>query len=356
MNPETPILIRALRGEATERVPVWLMRQAGRTDPAYLRLREEAGLPLEKMFVSPEWAARATLLPARLGVDGLVLFQDILTPLAPLGFPFRFQPGPVADASIPERMERLIQNPCIPDFSTDLPHLLPLVRLVRREAPSLPIIGFAGAPFTLLAFITAGGSPWAETGTRSMGTLLRESPGSARVLLRVLTDTVVAWLDWQIACGVDTIQLFESAASILSPEAYREWALPWQREIFDRLRGRNVPMILFAHFASRVPDPAELLDAHADAYSLPSSLPVRVFRKWAGRHVPVQGNLDNVLLATAPWEDVKAAAWDCLLQGEGIGHVFNLGHGLLRETPPDRVVQLIQLVKTFRPEDCAGNG
>jgi len=349
VNREPPLLIRALRGEATERVPVWLMRQAGRTDPAYLRLREEAGMSLEKLFLSPEWAARVTVLPARLGVDGLVLFQDILTPLAPLGFPFRFLPEPTSDCCTPENLRQLCHFPRVPEFPTALPHMEPLLRHVRQEAPSLPVIGFAGAPFTLLAFLAAGGSPWTEKGSRALPAFLRESPDLARKLLQILTDTVAAWLDWQIQCGVDVIQLFESAASIVSREVYLEWALPWQQQIFDRLRGRQVPMILFAHFASRSPAPEDLLAARANVYSLPATLSIRFFRDRAGSFVPVQGNLSNTLLAQAPWEKVVAATQDCLSQGGGIGHVFNLGHGLLRETPPDRVVQLIQLVKTFCP-------
>ena len=354
MNREPPLLIRALRGEATERVPIWLMRQAGRTDPAYLRLREEVGLPLEELFVTPEWAARATVLPARLGVDALVLFQDILTPLAPLGFPFRFRPDPTSDCCTPENLQRLSRRPFTPDFPTALPHMEPLVRQVQQEVPSLPVIGFAGAPLTLLAFIAAAGSPWSENGAQAVLTLLRESPDLAHTLLRILTDTVTAWLNWQIQCGVDAVQLFESAASVIPRETYRLWALPWQQEIFDRLRNRHVPTILFVHFSGSAPDPEDLLAARADVYSLPASLSIRILRDRAGSLIPVQGNLSNTLLAQAPWEEVEAAARDCLIQGGGIGHVFNLGHGLLRETPPERIVQLIQLVKAFRPDAADG--
>ncbi|HPU97526.1 MAG TPA: uroporphyrinogen decarboxylase family protein [Candidatus Hydrogenedentes bacterium] len=349
MRHDSHILLQALKGETTERAPIWLMRQAGRTDPAYLKLREEAGMPLERLFLSPEWAARITLLPARLGVDGLVLFQDILTPLIPLGISFRFDPGPVAHDLNPEFLMRLAQNPFVPDFADDLPHLEALIRLVRQHAPDLPIIGFAGAPFTLLAFIVAEGSPWSENGKKALHELLATSPDLARSLLTLLTDVSAAWLEWQIACGADTVQLFESAASLVSPEQYRSWVLPYQQQVLEQLCHKKVPRILFAHFSDRVPDAAELLTAGADVYSLPSCLSIREFRYRAGCSVPVQGNLDNILLARGAWNAVEEAILRCLEEGNFTGHTFNLGHGLLKETPPDRVVQLIRFVRNITP-------
>ncbi|HOC74042.1 MAG TPA: uroporphyrinogen decarboxylase family protein, partial [Candidatus Hydrogenedentes bacterium] len=153
-NGESPLLVRALRGEAVERTPVWLMRQAGRTDPAYLAYREAHPLPLQDLFISAEAAAEITLLPARLGVDALIVFQDILTPLGPMGAPFRFSPEPVIERPLHVPEDLLALRPLDP--ATDLPHAAPLFRTVLREAAGLPVLGFAGAPLTLLAFLAEG--------------------------------------------------------------------------------------------------------------------------------------------------------------------------------------------------------
>ncbi len=342
-NGEAPLLVRALRGEAVERTPVWLMRQAGRTDPAYLAFRDAHPLPLQDLFTNADAAAQITLLPARLGVDALIVFQDILTPLGPMGAPFRFAPEPVIENPLDGPAALLGLRPLDP--AADMPHAAPLFRSVLREAGGLPVLGFAGAPLTLLAFLAEGRG--FRDGIPRTRALLSEHPAAAEAVLGVLADSVAAWLGHQFDCGAAAVQLFESAAFLFTPEEYRRFALPFQRRVFDALRGRGTT-IHFAHFPDAAAPPRLLADAGADVISLPSTLSIAAARAELGADTVVQGNLDNRLLASGPWEAVETAARDCLCQGGGRGHVFNLGHGLLRETPHEHVVHLLSLVRSVR--------
>ncbi|NLV41107.1 MAG: uroporphyrinogen decarboxylase [Candidatus Hydrogenedentes bacterium] len=342
-NGEGPLLVRALRGDAVERTPVWLMRQAGRTDPAYLAFREAHPLPLQDLFSSAEAAAQITLLPARLGVDALIVFQDILTPLGPMGAPFRFAPEPVIENPLDGPEALLALRPLDP--AADMPHAAPLFRSVLQEADGLPVLGFAGAPLTLLAFLAEGRG--FRDGIPRTRALLSEHPDAAEAVLGVLADSVAAWLGHQFDCGAAAVQLFESAAHLFMPEEYRRFALPFQQRVFGALRGRGTT-IHFAHFPDAAPPPRLLADAGADVLSLPVPLSVAEARAELGANTVVQGNLDNQLLASGPLDAVDAAALECLRQGGGRGHVFNLGHGLLRETPHEHVVHLLSLVRSVR--------
>lgn len=332
------LFMRAARGEPTPRPPIWLMRQAGRTDPEYLRVKAESGLSLGELFRHPELAAQISLLPRRIGVDAIIYFQDILTPLAPMGAPFRFAPGPVFDQPLrdPEQAARL--HPY--DVGDELPFIPEIFRLIRGEiGRSLPVLGFAGAPLTLAVFLIEGASfgDSADTAMR----FIAEHPGVTHALLDRLTAVTIDYLRLQIASGAAAVQLFESAAHILDARLYREFALPYQQQVFEALRG-EAPTILFARECT---DLDLLAQSSADILSLPCTVSIAKARERLGADRVVQGNLDNVLLADGSLDEIRRTALDCVESGGRRGHIFNLSHGLLARTPHEHVVELVRLVR-----------
>lgn len=339
-------LVRALKGERTQFTPIWMMRQAGRTDPAYLALKEEAGLPLEDLFRHPAYSTEITLLPKRFGVDALIYFQDILTPLTPMGAHFVFAPGPklVEKVHSVADVDRLHGY----DVEAELPFIRQTFASIFSELEGeLPVLGFAGAPLTLAVFILEGKS-FGETASRAMS-FLDEEPAALHRLLERITEMTIEYLKYQARCGVAAVQLFESAAFLLTPGQYREFAVPYQKRIFDALKG-VIPTINFAREWNSLGD---LDAAGADVISLPSTIHLRDARAQLGAHRVFQGNVDNHLLAHGSEEAIAAAVEDCVLAGGHQGHIFNLSHGLLRETPFDRVLRLVEQVHAVR---CAAGG
>ncbi len=334
------LFLRAARGERTSRPPVWLMRQAGRTDPEYNALRDEAGLPLEALFRNPEFAARISLLPKRIGVDAIIYFQDILTPLAPMGAPFIFRPGPVLET--PFRETRDLERLHAYDAARALPFIPAIFRIIRRELDGeMPVLGFAGAPFTLLVFLVEGGS-FGKEAPRARR-FLAERSQSAHALLEKLTQVTIDYLNLQIEAGADAVQLFESAAPVLDAAAYREFALPYQQQVFEAMRG-TAPTIAFARDIEDV----RLLDASgADILSLPAHLTIAEARRRVGAERVVQGNLDNGLLAEGSLDAITSAAHAVIESGECRGHIFNLNHGLLGQTPFEHVCHLVDAVRRW---------
>lgn len=332
------VFMRAVRGEPVLRTPFWFMRQAGRVDPEYRRLRDEAGLPLEELFRHPGWAARISLLPARWGVDALIFFQDILTPLGPMGAPFVFAPGPKLDASIRTRAQIDALHGFDP--AAELPFVAETFAGIRAEQQALPVLGFAGAPLTLLFFLVEGGS--FKDGAPHAHALLREAPETAQDLLDKLTAMTIAYLDYQADCGAAAVQLFESAAHLVDAAQYRTFALPAQQRIFAALKGR-VPAICFAREWA---DLDTLGASGADIVSLPAGVTINQARAHWGPDAMVQGNLDNRLLAAGPVDAVLAQARAILEAGGRRGHIFNLSHGLLPETPYEHLLALIEFLKT----------
>ena len=334
---ENDLVLRAARGETTPRPPVWLMRQAGRPDPAYLAYRERVGLPLEALFRHPEHAAHITLLPRRIGVDALIVFQDILTPLTPMGAPFVFAPGPKLE--VPVRSAAAADRLHAFDVATALGFVGETFSLVHHAlGGAMPVLGFAGAPFTLLVFLVEGGSFGDDIGATRR--FLEAQPEAARRLLDRLTEVTIAYLRYQVAHGAAAVQLFESAAHVLAHDEYQQWALPYQQTVFAALRG-TAPTIQFARAFPHAP----LLKASgADILSLPDSLRISEARAALGADTIVQGNLDNRWLVTASPVQVAERARAIVDEGQHRGHIFNLSHGLLRETPFENVVALVQAV------------
>ena len=341
LTTRNDLVLRAARGEQTERTPIWLMRQAGRTDPEYNKLRENCGLTLEALFRHADLATEISLLPRRLGVDAIIFFQDILTPLAPMGAPFRFNPGPVFDEPVRTRARVDVLAPF--DMAEGLPFVRDILQGVRRQLNGeLPLLGFAGAPLTLAVFLIEGKS-FGDSAEMAMA-FFEQEPALLRLLLDKLTDMTIEYLLYQIECGAEAIQLFESAAHLWSAKQYAELALPYQQRIFDAIRGR-VPTIMFARERN---DVHALRASGADIVSLPSTVSIAEARASLGENQVVQGNLDNGLLARGSLDDISAAAVACVREGGHRGHIFNLSHGLLRETPFEHVRHLVEVVKAIR--------
>ncbi len=339
----TSRFLAACRRHPVDTTPVWFMRQAGRYMPEYRALRERYGL-LE-MMRTPELAAQVTLLPTRLGVDALILFADILLPLEALGLGLRFVPGqgPVLERPLrsPADLDRL--HPV--EVEESLGYVLETLRLVRRELNgSIPLIGFAGAPFTLASYAIEGGSSRHYLHTKH---LMYSHPAAWDTLMTQLADITIAYLRAQVHAGAQAIQLFDSWVGALSPQDYRRYALPYTRRIFEGLADLDVPRI---HFATGTAGMLPLLrEAGGDVIGV--DWRVDLDRAWAqiGYDRAIQGNLDPVALL-APRDVLAHHVHRILALAEGRpGHIFNLGHGVLPQTPVENVQYVVELVHAYRP-------
>ena len=336
------LLLRAARRQRTERTPVWLMRQAGRFDPEYRRLRQRHPAPLEVLFRTPELAAEITLLPRRLGVDALIFFQDILTPLAPLGAEFVFRPGPVCQRPVRTRADadRLHAY----DVAAALPFVGRTLGLVQRALDhALPVLGFAGAPLTLLFFLAAGGSPARDPAPALA--LLRDDPATAHRLLELLADLTADYLHYQIDSGADAVQLFESVADLVDQPQYREFAHPYQVRVLGRLAAR-VPTILFVKEQAFLD---LMVESGANVLSVGRRVDLAAARRAYGDRVAFQGNVSHELLAAGTPQQVAAATRACLAAGQHTGHILNLDHGVRPETPFENACCLIETCRAAAP-------
>lgn len=337
------LVLQAARGERTQRTPVWLMRQAGRFDPEYRALRDRCGLYLEDMFRDPDLAAEVTLLPGRFGVDALILFQDILTPCAPMGAPFLFRPGPALEQPI--RSRTAIES--LRRFDVrDALHFVPetIHRVLRELHGEMPLLGFAGAPLTVAAFMVAGASPGRDL--EALRILIREDPAAVHELLSLLTETTVEYLAMQIDAGVEAVQLFESVGDVLTEDEYRTFAYPYHAAIFRGL-GERVPRILFVKERNEL----DLMSqCGADVLSLGARVDLARARREYGDRVALQGNVDNRLLRDGTEREIVEAVQACVRAGGHHGHILNLNHGLFKNTPFDNVRLLIETCHATRVE------
>ncbi len=328
--------LRACRLEPVDVTPVWFMRQAGRALPEYRAIREHARLT--DIVADAGLCAEVSLQPVvRLGVDACIVFADITTPLPGAGIPVELEEGigPVVDRPIrsPGDVARLGAF----DPGASVQPLLDAITMLVPASP-VPVIGFAGAPFTLAAYLVEGRSP---RGLETTKTFMRAEPGAWAELLDRLVDLDLAYLGAQVAAGAAVVQLFDSWVGGLSPFDYRASVLPHVRRLFDGLRELGVPTI---HFGTGT---AGLLEAMAEAGGDVIGLDWRVDLGDAWARLPgrgVQGNLDpDVLLG--PWPGVEAQARHVLERAAGRpGHVFNLGHGVLPSTDPEVLRRLVALV------------
>ncbi|TML63640.1 MAG: uroporphyrinogen decarboxylase [Actinobacteria bacterium] len=335
-SPMNDLFLRACRREPVERVPVWFMRQAGRALPEYRAIREKA--EMFEIIRTPELAAEVTLQPVRrLGVDAAILFSDIVAPLEAtgVGVELREGIGPVIDRPFRGADDLARLRP--PDAG-DFGHVIETIRILRREL-DVPLIGFAGAPFTLASYLVEGGPT--RTYARTKALMYRE-PETWAALLDRLADVSLASLRAQVDAGAAAVQLFDSWAGVLAPADYERAVLPASRKVLTGLADTRVPRI---HFGVGTGELLRLMaGAGADVVGVDWRVPLDRARERVGDGVAVQGNLDPAA-CLAPWDVVAGAARDVLQRNAGRpGHVFNLGHGVLPETNPDTLARLVELV------------
>ncbi len=340
---ENAPFLAALRGESPARRPIWIMRQAGRYLPEYLAVREKTSFI--ELCKTPELAAEVTLQPIRrFGFDASILFSDILVLLEPMGAAFKFaENGPQLDAPLRDKAQFDALRVCEP--REHLGYVADTIRILKGELGETPLIGFAGAPFTLASYLVEGGG---SKDYVQVKTLMFREPELFTGLMDKLADQVAAHLLMQVEAGVDAVQLFDSWAGVLSPHDYERFVLPGVKKIMAALASSGVPRILFAKGCAPY---LELLSGSgADAIGLDWTTGLREALPRVGWR-PVQGNLDPLLLF-GPEEEIKRRAIDiCRAGDEGPGHVFNLGHGILPKTPLSAVETLVDTVQNYRRGD-----
>ena len=317
------------------------MRQAGRSLPEYRVIRDKH--PMLEMCRTPELAVEVTLQPVRrLGVDAAVLFSDIVVPLQGMGVELEIKPGvgPVIEHPIRTMADVERLRPLQPD--QDVPFVLETIRALVEEL-DVPLIGFGGAPFTLASYLIEGGPSKDHASTK---TLMHSSPEVWSALMSRLADSMLTYLRAQVDAGASAIQLFDSWAGALSPDDYRDHALPASERILAGLEGTGVPRI---HFGVVTGELLELMrSAGADVMGIDWRVPLDEARKRLPG-APVQGNLDPTSVL-APWDVTRDHAERVLVRGGGRGHIFNLGHGVLPQTDPDRLKKLVDLVHEWQPD------
>jgi uroporphyrinogen decarboxylase len=327
----TERLLRACRGEPVDRPPVWLMRQAGRYLPEYRRVRE--GVSFLEMCRDVERAVEVSLQPLHLvGSEAVILFSDIFVPVVGMGVELEFRPGPVV--AEPIRRREQVEALRVPDPRDSVPYVLEILRRLRRElaAAEVPLLGFSGAPFTLAAYLVEG-----QRGKDFEAVRQQVQRGSEvlRLLQERLAELVTGYLRAQVEAGAQVVQLFDTWAGLLDREAYREWVLPLHQRIAKSLDRERAPLILY------VKDGAHLVDlmaeSGADVISLDWRADLGAAARQLGHRVSLQGNLDPSALA-APPERIAAAVRALARAGSPArGHVLNLGHGCLPDTPVEGV-------------------
>jgi len=335
------LFLRACRGERTERVPVWYMRQAGRYDPDYRKIKEKYSL-LE-ICEQPELAAEVTLMPVRkLGVDAAILYSDIMNPVASLGIDFDIvkNVGPVIHNPIRTKADVEALKPF--DAEGDLPHVLETIRILEREL-KVPLITFVGSPFTIASYLIEGKPSKSYITTKTM---MYSEPEVWHALMNKLGDMAVAYAKAQFANGAKAVQLFDSWVGALSPRDFQAYVYPVIERIFRELAELPIPKIYFPGVASGELLPL-LKDIRADVIGLDWRVSIREARARLGHGFAVQGNLDPYVL-TAPMDVVRSQAAAVLDEGmEGSGYIFNLGHGLFPEASLEKLQQLTEFVKQY---------
>lgn len=334
--------LRACRGEAVDATPVWFMRQAGRYMAEYQAIR--ARHSLLEICAQPELAAEVTLQPVKaFGVDAAILFADILLPLVPMGLELEFAKGEGPVIHNPIRSEADVAALRSFDPREGLHNVMEALSLVKRElGGKTPLIGFAGAPFTLASYMIEGSSSKSFVKTKR---LMYGSPTTWHALMDRISTLIADYLVAQIDAGADVVQLFDSWVGLLSPEDYRDYAMPYSKRILDAVKRRGAPSI---HFGTET---ATLLDLIAEAGGDVIGLDWRtdLAKGWetVGPGKGVQGNLDPAALF-APLPELERRVRLVLDKAGGrAGHIFNLGHGILQETPVDSVRAVVEMVHEF---------
>lgn len=332
--------LRACRREKVDTVPVWYMRQAGRYQPEYRKIREKYSLI--EITQIPEVCAEVTILPVKqLGVDAAILFSDIMVPLGAIGLPFEIKSGigpvidnPISSLADVEKLHDL-------DMDQDLGYVEETIKILTRELP-VPLIGFAGAPFTLASYMVEGGPSRNHLRTKSM---MYGAPEVWNALMKRLEKTIITYLEAQVKAGAHALQIFDSWVGALSPADYRQYVLPSIQRIFTGIEHLDVPKIYFGVGTG------ELLkhwrETGADVIGIDWRVPLSEAAQRVGKVAAIQGNLDPAVLL-APWPEIERRARDIIDQGsQHPGFVFNLGHGVFPEVSVETLQRLTEFIHEY---------
>jgi uroporphyrinogen decarboxylase len=336
--------IRALLRQPVDRTPVWIMRQAGRYLPEYREVRAKAG-DFMTLCSTPELACEVTLQPLRrFDLDAAILFSDILTIPDAMGLGLYFSEGEGPKFKNTVSTASDVNNLIVPDPADKLRYVTDAVSLIRSELNgSVPLIGFAGSPWTLATYMVEGGSSKSFSKIKAM---LFQDPATAHVLMGKLADSVALYLNAQIESGAQAVMIFDSWGGALTTPHYREFSLAYMQKIIDQLirekHGQKIPVILFTKGGSLWLD--DIASTGCDAVGLDWTIDIGRARQLIGDRVALQGNMDPAIMATSP-ETVRQEVNRILSDyGQGSGHVFNLGHGITPGISPDNVEALVNAV------------
>jgi len=346
---DNDLLLRALLREPTPRRPIWLMRQAGRYLPEYRATRTKAGSFMD-LCTNPELACEVTLQPIdRYALDAAILFSDILTIPHAMKVGLEFEAGEGPKIERPVRCDADIDKLHIPDPAKELRYVIDAVALIRRELNGrVPLIGFAGSPWTVATYMVEGG------GSKTFGRIKRmmyEAPAVLHRLLDVLARSTIAYLNAQIAAGAQAVMVFDTWGGVLTPRQFEEFSLHYMAQIVAALTrhadGRRVPNIAFTKGGGAWL--AKIASIGCDAVGVDWTTDLATARAAVDGRVALQGNLDPSALF-APAETLEAETLRVLdSYGAGAGHVFNLGHGITPDVDPERVTVLVDTVRNYVP-------
>jgi uroporphyrinogen decarboxylase len=349
MSAPESIFVRACKALPVERTPVWFMRQAGRYMAEYRAVRKTHSLI--EICKKPSLAAEVTITAAEaLAVDAAIIFADLLLPLEVMGLPFHFAAGegpkierPVSTAQDVKKLRT--------DRAAELGYVAEAVRLVATHfGARLPVIGFCGAPFTLASYMIEGGGSRHYVKTKK---LMYDSPGAWDELMRKLVEVTSSYAAEQVRAGADVVQVFDSWVGCLSLQDYRQYVLPRSRELIASLQRTGVPVIYFGTDTTALLP--SMKETGADVVGVDWRIPLDDAWRSLGFRGAVQGNLDPVVLF-ANWEQVRSRAEDVMQRAAGRpGHIFNLGHGILPDTPVENVKALTAFVHDFSTRNAAAS-
>jgi uroporphyrinogen decarboxylase len=340
MTLKNDLILRAAKGEKTERTPVWLMRQAGRILPEYREVRAKMG-GFKELVETPEFACEVTIQPVDiLGVDAAIIFSDILVIPEAMGLPYQMieAKGPWFEKTIKTKED--IEQVRIAQ-AEDLHYVIDAIKLTKKELNNrVPLIGFAGAPWTIFAYMIEGSGSKTFSKAKKF---LYTHPELSHLLLQKITDSTINYLKGQIAAGADMLQLFDSWAGVLSPEQYNQFALKYISQICDAVK--EVPMTVFAkdaHFARR-----EMGKLNCNTIGLDWTMDITESREMIGNNKTLQGNMDPCLLY-ADYDTIKKETHKMLKAFGPSRHIANLGHGLYPDLEKDKVKFFVDTIKEFR--------
>jgi uroporphyrinogen decarboxylase len=340
MKQMNDTFLRAARGEKTDYTPVWYMRQAGRSQPEYRKIKEKYSL--FEITHQPELCAYVTRLPVeQYDVDAAILYKDIMSPLPSIGVDVEIKSGigPVIDNPI--RTTADVEKLGEIDPENDVPYVLDTIKLLTQEQLSVPLIGFAGAPFTMASYMIEGGPSKNYNKTKAF---MYAEPQAWFALMDKLAAMTVTYAKAQIKAGASAFQIFDSWVGALNIQDYRTFIKPVMEKIFTELQEENVPLIMFGVGASHLAN--EWHDLPLDVVGLDWRLPINEARE-RGISKTVMGNLDPAILL-APWEVIEERAKEILDQGMELpAHIFNLGHGVFPQVNPDTLKRLAAFVHEY---------